>query len=60
MLYAACFCAHMGAQPYDLIIKGGHVIDPADGINGVMDVAVAHGKIARVAAQISVAEAKKS
>ena len=36
------------AQNYDLILRGGHVIDPANGINGVMDVAVAGGKIAAV------------
>src|SRR5215467_7646999 len=36
------------AQPYDLILKGGHVIDPANGIDDVMDVAIAQGKIAAV------------
>jgi dihydroorotase len=36
------------AQNYDLILRGGHVIDPANSINGVMDVAVAGGKIAAV------------
>jgi len=37
---------------YDLLIKGGHVIDPANGINGKMDVAVADGLIAAVAPDI--------
>ena len=40
------------AQSYDLLIDGGHVIDPRNGIDGVMDVAIADGKIARVARQI--------
>lgn len=40
------------AAPYDLVIKGGHVIDPASGVNAVRDVAVAGGKIAAVAATI--------
>lgn len=31
---------------YDLLIKGGHVIDPANHMDAVMDVAVAGGKIA--------------
>ena len=35
-----------------LVLKGGHVIDPKNKINGVMDVAVTGGKIARVAANI--------
>ncbi len=33
---------------YDLIIKGGRVLDPAGGIDGILDVAVAGGKIAAV------------
>ena len=37
---------------YDLLLKGGHVIDPRNGIDGVMDVAVADGKIAAVRAGI--------
>ncbi|MCC6915454.1 MAG: amidohydrolase/deacetylase family metallohydrolase [Rhodospirillaceae bacterium] len=40
------------AAPYDLVIKGGYVIDPASGVNAVRDVAVAGGKIAAVAATI--------
>jgi dihydroorotase len=43
----------MSASPiYDLILQGGHVICPASGIDGVMDVAVADGKIAQVAKSI--------
>ncbi|MBA3887448.1 MAG: amidohydrolase/deacetylase family metallohydrolase [Acidobacteria bacterium] len=39
-----------GAQPrYDLLLKGGHVIDPRNGIDRLMDVGVADGKIAAVA-----------
>jgi dihydroorotase len=39
----------MNAAPvYDLILQGGHVICPASGIDGVMDVAVADGKVALV------------
>jgi dihydroorotase len=46
------------AQTYDLLLKGGHVIDPKNGISQVMDVAVSGGKIARVAANIPAAQAK--
>ena len=38
-----------GAQNYDLLLKGGHVIDAKNGIDDVRDVAVAGGKIAAVA-----------
>ncbi|MFQ6026678.1 MAG: amidohydrolase/deacetylase family metallohydrolase [Dehalococcoidia bacterium] len=44
---------------YDLLIKGGTVIDPSQGINGPNDVAVEDGKIARVAASISLEEASR-
>lgn len=48
------------AQPgYDLLLKGGHVIDPKNGINGRMDVAVAKGRIARVAASIDPRQAAR-
>jgi dihydroorotase len=47
------------AQRYDLLLKGGHVIDPANGIDTTMDVAIQDGRIARVAAGIPPAEARK-
>lgn len=49
----------LAAQPYDLLIRGGRVIDPANEIDAVMDVAVEGGKIAKVAAGISPKDAKK-
>jgi dihydroorotase len=45
--------------PYDLLLKGGHVIDPRNGVDGVMDVAVADGKIAAVRAGIAPADARQ-
>ena len=35
-----------GQTSYDLLLKGGHVIDPKNRINAVMDVAVSNGRIA--------------
>ena len=62
MRNAGCFLllafALRAQTPYDLVLKGGHVIDPKNGIDSVLDVAVANGKIARVAANIPAAEAK--
>lgn len=40
-------------QQYDLLIKGGHVIDPKNEINSPMDVGIANGIISRVAPNIS-------
>ncbi|QXM24241.1 amidohydrolase/deacetylase family metallohydrolase [Elioraea tepida] len=37
---------------YDLILAGGHVIDPSQNLDGVMDVAFAGGTVARVARDI--------
>jgi dihydroorotase len=44
---------------YDLLLKGGHVIDPSQDLRGALDIAVEDGKIARVAANIPVAEARR-
>src|SRR3954453_22011512 len=39
-------------RQYDLILKGGRVIDPASGLDGVRDLAVSGGRIAEIAAEI--------
>lgn len=50
--------ASLFGQPrYELLIQGGHVIDPGNSVNSVMDVAIAAGKIARVSPRIPGAEA---
>ena len=36
------------AQTYDLIIRGGRVIDPSIGLDGVRDVAIAGGRFSAV------------
>src|SRR5215213_4081934 len=46
-------------QKYDLLLKGGHVIDPKNKISAVRDVAIANGKVVAVAAKINPAEALK-
>lgn len=47
------------AQKIDILIKGGHVIDPKNNIDAVMDVAIADGKIQQVSSSIPAANAKK-
>ena len=44
---------------YDILLQGGHVIDPKSGTSAVRDVAIADGKIAAVSAKIDPAEAFK-
>jgi len=44
---------------YDLLLRGGHVIDPANGIDARRDVAIRNGKIAAVDARIAVSGATK-
>jgi dihydroorotase len=46
-------------QRYDLLLKGGHVIDARNNISAVRDVAIANGKIAAVAANIAPTDAFK-
>jgi dihydroorotase len=58
-LAVALLSAPLSAQTYDVLIKGGHVIDPGNQINAVMDVAVTGEKIARVAPGIPAGQAKK-
>ena len=45
---------------YDLLLKGGHVIDSRNGINAVRDVAIKDGKIAAVSSNIPAAQAAKT
>jgi dihydroorotase len=52
----------LGAQTpprTDLVITGGHVIDPANGLSAVRDVAIVGGRIARVAASLPTAGARR-
>ena len=46
-------------QQIELLLQNGHVIDPASGINKRMDVAIAGGKVLKVAANISPSDAKR-
>ena len=41
----------------DLLLRGGYVVDPSQGIDALMDVAVIDGRIAEVAPEISVGAA---
>jgi dihydroorotase len=47
------------AQQIDLLLKGGHVIDPRNGIDEPRDVAIAGGRILEVAPNIALARARR-
>ncbi len=59
----ALLTAAASAQPlpaYDLLLRGGHVIDARNRIDAVMDVAIKDGRIARVAPGLSSGDAIKT
>jgi dihydroorotase len=45
---------------YDLLLKGGTVVDPSTGLDGIRDVAVHDGVLARIATEIGSAEATRT
>ncbi len=51
------FAGTTSAQPYSIVIKGGHVIDPKNNLDEIMDVALTDGIITRVAKNIDAAGA---
>jgi dihydroorotase len=62
LLFLALLCSAytpLMAQNYAMVIKGGHVIDPKNNIDGVMDVAIQDGKILLVAKNIDEKQAKR-
>jgi dihydroorotase len=49
----------INGQQLDILLKGGHLIDPKNEIDRPMDIGIKDGKIAEVAEDISITEAKK-
>jgi len=47
------------SQTFDIVIKGGHLIDPKSNIDALMDVGISNGKIALIAKAIDEKEGKK-
>jgi dihydroorotase len=59
--YFLIFAAALSAQPaYDLVLKGGYVIDAGNKISAKRDVAIAAGKIAQVAPDIPASSAARA
>jgi dihydroorotase len=59
VVFAIISVSVLHSQSIDILIKGGHVIDPKNKIDGIMDVAIAGGKILKVATEIPSDNAKK-
>ncbi len=58
-LLAACSVRSASKPEYDLLLVGGHVVDPKNGISAVRDLAVREGKVAAVAEGIAPGRAFK-
>lgn len=48
---------NLWSQSYDIVIKGGHLIDPKNSIDGIMDLAVSGGKVVQVSKNIDASKA---
>ena len=51
--------ARRNRMPYDLLVKGGTVVDPSQGLNAVRDVALSDGKIAAIEESITETSARE-
>jgi len=60
LLFLACAASLLAQAQYDLLLKGGHVIDPKNNLSARRDVAIKDGKIAAIAASIPASSAGKT
>jgi len=49
-IFASLFVTTAFAQSYDVVLKGGRVMDPQSGLDAVRNVGITGGKIARISA----------
>jgi dihydroorotase len=48
------------AMSFDLLIKGGHVLDPGQGLDGRLDIAITAGRIAAIEPDLSASQALRT
>lgn len=60
IIFLTAIALQVNAQDFDILIQNGHIIDPKNKIDGIMDVAIKDKKIAKVAKNISENSAKKT
>jgi dihydroorotase len=58
-IVALCSIASAYAQQYDIVLRGGRVIDPASGVDARMDVAVTGDRIVSIKADILATQARR-
>lgn len=58
-LFGFFYIQSLRAQEIDILLKGGHVIDPKNKIDAKLDVAISNGKISQVGPDLPVRGAKK-
>src|SRR5947207_2839048 len=59
LFFLFCCSNFLLSQPYSIVIKDGHVIDPKNNIDAVMDIAINNGKIVLVEKNIDAKQAKQ-
>ena len=52
--------AHAQSNQYDILLKGGHVLDPKNDLDAIRDVAVRNGRIAAIGENLSGANARRT
>src|SRR5262245_2316979 len=52
LIFAMAALAAIAQERYDLILKGGHLIDPRNSLDAPMDIAIRDGRIAAVGANL--------
>lgn len=60
--FTLCFlalAALAAAQPYDVLLKGGRLIDPANGIDALRDLAIKDGRVAAVSETIDAGQSRQ-
>jgi dihydroorotase len=60
LFFSAIVPAAAQGTTYDLILKGGHVLDPKNNVDAVRDVAITGGKIAAIEPSLPASSAKKT
>jgi dihydroorotase len=58
-IFVACANTLFAQATYDLLLKGGHLIDPKNNTSAVRDLAIRDGKVAAVAVNIPASQARK-
>lgn len=59
VLLLVCLGSASAQKPYELLLKGGHLIDPKNDVSAVRDVAISKGKVVAVGENLAAEKAEK-